>query len=113
MPAHRRLSYLLLPLGALALGTMSCGDSGPVDPTSVPYGQTTFVVFVNPVVNDINTAATPTPDPLRRDSVTVAVVLGDSEVTDSTGVVALSPVAAGTRTLSARRDSVSGTASVS
>jgi len=105
-------------LAALASGALACSDSaGPVDATTVPYGRTTFVIFANPAVNDVNTLAVPAPDTSRRDSVTVAAMQGQSvevsDMTDSTGVATLSPVAAGTRTLAAGRDSVSGQAAVS
>jgi len=115
MPLPRRSAPARLVLvTALASGGLACSDSsGPVDATRVPYGQTTFVVFVNPAVNDVNTAAVAAPDTLRRDSTEVAVVQGPSDVTDSVGVATLSPVAPGARTLSVARDSVSGEAAVS
>lgn len=101
---------LRLAFAAAVVSTIvGCSDSsGPVDATSVPYGQTTFVIFMNPAVNDINTVVSATPDTLRRDSVRVTVLQGQSEMTDSVGLGTLSPVAAGTRTLSISRDSVSG-----
>ena len=97
----------------LALAAMlGCGGgTEPVDANNVPYGQTTLVVVVNPAVNTINTVAVPAPDTARR-SVATSVVQGPSENTDSAGVATLSPVAAGTRTLTFDRDSLEGQVSV-
>lgn len=116
MPLSRRVPSPWAGLtAALALGALACSDAaGPVDATAVPYGQTTLVVFVNPAVNAINTVAVAAPDTLRRDSVTVAVLQGQSversDVTDGSGIATLSPVAAGTRMLAISRDSVRGQA---
>lgn len=96
----------------LSAMVLSCGNStGPVDATTVPYGQTTFVVVLNPLVNSINTVAVPTPDTVRV-GVSASVRLGPSDVTDSAGVATLSPVSAGDRTITFVRDSVSGDATV-
>lgn len=98
------LAYLL---------TTSCRDgTGPVDATTVPFGQTTFVVIMNPPVNTINTVAVPAPG-TARDSVTTAVLQGPTDATDSTGVATLSPVQAGDRVLTFKRGSLEGQTAVS
>ena len=114
MPLPHRLAGCRAVLPAtLALGALACSDAaGPVDATTVPYGRTTLVVFANPAVNAINTVPVTAPDTLRRDSVTIAVLQGQSversAASDSSGVATLSPVAPGTRTLAVSRDSVRG-----
>jgi hypothetical protein len=80
------------------LAVLACGDSG-TDPTDVEYGVTTFVVLANPIVNDQNQVAVPTPG-TTRSGVTVSVADGPSGTTDANGVVVLSPIAAGAKTLS-------------
>lgn len=100
-------------LTALAL-LPACGSSErAIGPTSVPYGQTTFVVFVNPAVNALNTVSVTEPDTLRRDSVAVSLPFGPLDVTGKAGLATLSPVDAGTRVIALSRDSLRGQASVS
>ena len=66
------------------LALTACGGSSPTGPTAVaaiPYGQTTFVALVNPVVNSINGAAVPEPGSVRS-GVRVAVTDGPSASTE-------------------------------
>jgi len=114
---QRSLTATAARFSALALATAAAGGcgggTGPVDATNVPYGQTTFVVVLNPAVNAINTLAVPTPDTARVGVTITVPQQGPSDVTDTTGVAALSPVLAGTRTLAFRRDSVESPTRVS
>lgn len=82
----------LVSVAALA----SCGDS--TDPNDVEYGETTFVVLVNPAVNDENDVVTPAPGATTT-GVAVAVQDGPSATTSQAGVAVLSPVQAGSRVL--------------
>jgi hypothetical protein len=80
---------------AVALVT-ACGDS--TDPAEVPYGETTFVVLLNPAVNDANEADVAAPGAARV-GVGVAVEGGPATTTSADGVGVLSPVASGSRVL--------------
>jgi hypothetical protein len=101
----RRITTLFSLVLALA-----CGDG--TGPTDVPYGVTTFVVLANPIVNALNEANVPTPG-TTRPGVTVSVTDGPSGTTDANGVVVLSPVTAGAKTLSLSGGGASGQMSVS
>lgn len=95
-------------LASAATILLACGDStGPQEATTIPFGQTTFVAVVNPVINAINTQAVAQPDTARR-NFTVAVTGGPNDVTDTSGVAVLGPVAAGTRILTFARGSLTG-----
>jgi hypothetical protein len=104
MGIHPQHQHAGLCLAAAFL--TSCGNPN-TGPTEVPFGQTAFVVVVNPVVNALNQASVPPPGP-RQSEVSVAVVDGPSGTTDATGVIVLSPVAAGTRTLALSDGTSSG-----
>ena len=81
----------------VALAVFACGDS--TDPTDVTFGETTFVVLVNPRINDDN-EETPMPTPgTTQSGVSVAVGGGPSGSTDVNGVVVLGPVTAGAKTI--------------
>ena len=114
MTARSSISVVRFAAPALAAAFLTaCGSSDrTAGPTTVPYGQTTFVVFVNPAVNDLNTASVADPDTLRRDSVAVSVPFGPFDVTGDAGLATPSPVEAGTRVISLSRDSLRGQASV-
>ena len=89
--------------GALSAGlvvALACGGDSITEPTQVTFGETTFVVVMNPIINDINEAAVPQPGSTQS-SVNVSVAGGPSGTTDASGVVVLSPLDAGTKTLSA------------
>ncbi|MBI2536085.1 MAG: hypothetical protein HYW06_03790 [Gemmatimonadetes bacterium] len=101
----KRNAALLIMLAALA-----CGDG--TGPTDVPFGVTTFVVLANPIVNDLNEATVPTPG-TTRSGVNVSVAGGPSGSTDANGVVVLSPITAGTKTMSLSGGGASGQVSVS
>ena len=94
----------------MLLAVLGCGDSG-TDPTDVTYGQTTFVVLPNPIVNDDNQVAVPTPG-TTRSGVTVSVADGPSGTTDANGVVVLSPITSGAKTLTLSGGGATGEVSV-
>jgi hypothetical protein len=79
----------------VALAT-ACGDS--TDPDEVPYGETTFVVLLNPAINDANEVDVAAPGAARL-GVGVAVEGGPTATTSADGVAVLSPVASGSRVL--------------
>jgi hypothetical protein len=96
--------------GVLLLGLVAaCGD--PTDPTVVTFGETTLVILVNPPINDANAVTIPVPG-TPRSGVTVAVTDGPSGTADAAGVIVLSPVAPGTRTLSLSGGGFSGSVNV-
>ncbi|MGH7547619.1 MAG: hypothetical protein ACREMM_05545 [Gemmatimonadales bacterium] len=70
-------------------------------------GQTTFVVLVNPTVNDANQVTVPAPGSARS-GVTVSVTGGPSATTDATAVAVLADVMAGNRTISLSGQGASG-----
>ena len=93
-------------LSACALAAVACGDDTTAPP-DVTFGETTFVVVANPVVNDANDTPVPAPG-TSRSGVAVSLDLGPSATTDANGVGVLSPVPAGTRTLSLSDGGTSG-----
>lgn len=86
-------------LSACLVAVLACGGDTGTEPTEVTLGETTFVVLVNPIVNDDNAAVVPTPGS-KQSSVNVSVAGGPSGSTNASGVVVLSPVQPGTKTLS-------------
>ena len=88
-------------LSTCLVAALACGDDTGTEPTGteVTLGETTFVVLVNPVVNDDNQAGVPTPG-TTQSGVNVLVAGGPSGSTDADGVVVLSQVVAGVKTLS-------------
>ena len=48
-------------LSACLVACIACGDDTITNPTEVTLGETTFVVLVNPAVNDANATTVPTP----------------------------------------------------
>ncbi len=89
----------LLTAGLVAV--LACGNDTGTNPTpiEVTFGETTFVVLVNPIVNDANDATVPTPGSAHS-GVTVSVAVGPFDTTDAGGVVVLSPIEPGLKTLS-------------
>jgi len=87
----------LIALSVCLVSALACSDS-PTE-LEVTFGETTFVVLVNPVVNDDNQATVPTPGSAQS-GVSVSVAGGPSGSTNTTGVVVLSPIVPGTKTLS-------------
>ena len=79
----------------------ACSESAGTgtEPTEVTLGEGTFVVLVNPIVNDDNEEPVPTPG-TTRSGVTVSVAGGPSGSTNASGVIVLSPVEPGVKTLS-------------
>lgn len=82
---------------ALLLAAGACGD-GTSPPTDIPYGETAFVVLLNPVINTANTAAVPEPGTAGAGTA-VSVRGGPGVDTDANRVAVLVPVAAGEDTL--------------
>ena len=94
-----RLVRLALVVGVGLVG-VSCGSdeaTGP-RPPEARFGETTFVVIVNPAVNDANDMAVPAPGSVRQ-GVSVVADDGTSATTDASGIAVLSDVAPGTRTI--------------
>ncbi len=98
-------------LSACVLAAVACGDDTTAPP-DVTFGETTFVVVANPVVNDANDTLVPAPG-TTRSGVAVSLDLGPSATTDTTGVGVLRPVPAGTRTLSLSDGGTTGQVSAS
>lgn len=97
---------------AAVLTASACGSDGPTEPPlQVEFGETTFVVLVNPVVNAANQADVPAPG-TTRSGITVSVDGGPSASTSSDGVAVLSGVTAGVRTLTLEGQGLSGSAEV-
>ncbi|HEU4829120.1 MAG TPA: hypothetical protein VFT04_07985 [Gemmatimonadales bacterium] len=81
----------------LALLAAACGGDA-TEPDEVPYGETTFVVVLNPAINDANEMDVAPPGASRL-GVAVAVEGGPSATTSADGVAVLSPVASGSRVI--------------
>lgn len=107
-----RLIRRAVATGACVIVAAACGGDSTAPPLQVPFGQTTLVVLVNPVINDGNATPMPTPGSMQS-GVTVSVDQGPSATTDASGVVVLGPVQPGARTLSLSGGGQSGTVSVS
>lgn len=95
----------------LAVGFAGCGGGDTTEPTSVQYGQTTLVLVVNPVVNDLNAVNLPAVGAVRS-GVTVSIQDGPSGTTDANGVVVLTGFQPGAQTISLSGAGLSGTVSV-
>lgn len=98
-------------LSACLVAALACGGTA-TEPIEVTFGETTFVVLVNPIVNDANNVVIPPPG-ATQSGVTVSVAGGASGTTDANGVAVLSPVTTGTDTLVLSGGGVSGELSVS
>lgn len=96
MARARRAAAAIL----ISLMVLGCpNDQGPIlGPDAVPLGQTAFVVLVNPTVNNSNKAAVPDPGAFRS-GVALSVMGGPAATTDRYGIAALTPVTAGSKTL--------------
>jgi hypothetical protein len=94
---HAVLALATVALAALAWSGTGCGDSQ--DPTEVVYGQTTLVVITNPTINEATQTSPPQPGGLAN-GIRVELDDGPAGTSDGRGVVVLSPVPAGARTLS-------------
>jgi hypothetical protein len=84
------------PLMILAL---ACGGDAVTDPADVPYGETTVVYLLNPVMNEVNAVAVPAPGD-SRSGVEVAIADGPSGTTEASGDIVLGPLSAGTHPVS-------------
>ncbi len=94
----------------LACVVAAASGGNPTAPSSVnaiPYGTTTFVILVNPVINTLSQAAMPSPGSVRA-GVGAAITDGSSATTGSSGVAVLDPVTAGSRTLTLSGSGLSG-----
>ncbi len=99
-------------LACVLLGLACGGDSPTEPPLDVTFGETTFVVVANPIVNDQNDIPVPTPGTTQT-GLTVSVDQGPAVTTDGNGVGVLSPVSPGSRTLSLSGGGASGAVGVS
>jgi len=99
-------SMLRRRAGVLVLGLGACGD-GTTAPTEVPYGETSFVVLTNPLVNEANQTPVSAPGSAQS-GVSVSVQGGVSAMTNASGVAVLSPVTAGARVLTFSGNGTSG-----
>lgn len=81
---------------------VACGGSDATPdasaPTNIPFGTTAIVVVVNPVVNDANAKAVPTPGSARA-GVTLTTDDNVTTTTAADGIAVLAPVTAGARTI--------------
>lgn len=98
-PIRRALTDAALLGVFLPWAVTGCGDDAATDPVDVTFGETTFVVAVNPAVNDVSEEPVPAPGSTRS-GVSVAVQSGPSGTTNAAGVVVLAPVEAGSRLVS-------------
>jgi len=90
----------------LAFG-LACGGDGPTNPPGAVYGETTVVYVMNPIVNQVNAAAVPTPG-TSRSGVNIAVTAGPSGTTGGNGDLVLAPLAAGISPVSFSAGSATG-----
>ena len=101
---HRRTA-----LSACLVAALACGGDTGTEPIDVTFGETTFVVLVNPIVNDANNAVIPLPG-ATQSGVTVSAAGAASGTTDANGILVLSPVTTGTDTLVLSGGGASGAA---
>lgn len=107
----KRWQSSALLIGAAILAA-ACGDDVTDPPLDVAFGETTFVVLVNPVVNTANEVTVPPPGTVRS-GVSVAPDGGSAVTTTADGVAVLSRVNEGARTLSLAAGGLSGSVGVS
>jgi hypothetical protein len=107
----QRRQFSALLIGA-ALFVAACGDNVTDPPLDVTFGETTFVVMVNPVVNTASEPALPQPGTLRS-GVSVAPDGAAAVTTTADGVAVLGGVTPGERTLSLAGSGLSGGVSAS
>lgn len=100
------------PMWALLVTSIGGCSGDATGPTTVEYGQTTFVVLVNPVINDLNEANMPAVGSVRS-GVTVSVQGGPSATTDANGVAVLSGFTPGSKTILLNGSGLSGSVTVS
>lgn len=92
LPFHRSML-----LGSL-IAVVACSDESPTE-LDVTFGETTFVVLVNPVINDDNESSVSAPGS-EQSGVPVTVADGPSGTTNANGVVVLTDIVPGTKSLS-------------
>lgn len=106
MTSRLTFAFLLLAAG--------CSGGGPTPPpTEVDLGETTFVVVVNPAIDDVNDVPVPEPGLERADVLVrdVALDLGGPSDADGVYVLPLPEGEAGVRTLELSGGEASGTIS--
>ena len=79
---------------------------------SIPYGQTSLVFGVNPVVNDVDEATSVDSGP-TQEAVLIEPDTGSSVTTDANGLAVMTPVDAGVRTMSLSGGTTSGSVDIS
>lgn len=103
-----RSRFLSVALAGAVLSSAACSDSSvTAPPLEVDFGETTFVVVVNPTINDDNEADLPEPGSVRS-GVNVSVEEGGAVSANSSGIAVLAPVPPGERTLSFQASGVAG-----
>ena len=114
----KRMTFFRLPLiASIGFIGLSCGGDDPTSPAGGPppvaqFGETTFVVIVNPVVNDANQILVAAPGTVRQ-GVSVVADDGTSATTDASGIAVLAQITPGTRTLTLSGGGESGQIMVS
>lgn len=108
--SKRTSARALLALMVTTIG--GCGSDDPTGPASVPYGETTFVIMVNPIINDLNEANMPAVGTVRS-GVIVSVQGGPSGTTDASGIVVLTGITPGIKTISLNGSGLSGSVTAS
>ncbi|MFO7561493.1 MAG: hypothetical protein R6X02_02520 [Enhygromyxa sp.] len=104
---------LMVTLAALGWLT-ACAEPGTSgDPTDVVLGETTFVVVVNPTINDANDVNLPAPGSTRAEVLATVDAGGPSVRSDSNGVAVLAPVSPGSRSLALSGGGIDGSLSES
>jgi len=106
--AYRALLLSLL----VACGSSSSSTTDANDPTNVAFGTTAIVVVVNPVVNTANMHTGVPPAGTVQSGVTLTTDDGVTATTGASGIAVLAPVMAGTRTITATGEGVTGSVSV-
>lgn len=93
------------------LTLLACGGDSPNEPPDVPYGQTSVVYILNPIINDANVVPMPAPGSARS-AVGVSVQDGPSGNTSASGELVLGPLTAGSKTVLFAAGSETGTLSL-
>jgi hypothetical protein len=107
---QKRLMVALAAFGWLT----ACAESGTSgDPTDVVLGETTFVVVVNPTINDANDVSLPAPGTALAEVLVTVDAGGPSVRSDATGVAVLAPVSPGNRSLALSGGGIDGSLSES
>lgn len=106
--ANRRTTSHRTCAATVLLTLLACGGDSPNEPPDVPYGQTTMVYILNPVINDANAVPVAAPGGTRL-AVEISVQDGPSGSTGASGELVLGPLAAGSKTVQFAAGSEMGT----